>query len=74
MRALVAIAMLAGVAAAEPMPDRTARVVGAARVWAKAKFFHPYLAYKDLDWDAAFVKALPKIEAAATIDQYSAIR
>lgn len=71
LRALVAIALWAGGVEAQPaMPDRTERVVGAARLWAKAKFFHPYLAYKDIDWDAAFVKALPKIEAATTIAQY----
>jgi len=69
-RAIVGVAILVGTAHAQPMPDRTERVVGAARLWAKAKFFHPYLAYRDIDWDAAFVLALPKIEAAATIDQY----
>ena len=69
-RAIVAVAILASSAHAQPMPDRTERVVGAARLWAKAKFFHPYLAYRDIDWDAAFVRALPKIEAAATIHQY----
>ena len=73
-RAIVlAVAVWASTAGAEPaMPDRTERVVGAARLWAKARFFHPYLAYKDIDWDAAFVKALPKIEAATTLDQYRA--
>lgn len=71
-RVLVAVAFLAGTAHADPMPDRIDRVIGAARVWAKAKFFHPYLAYKDIDWDAAFVRALPKVEAAATVAQYKA--
>ena len=71
-RVIVAIAVLASVAEAQPMPDRTERLVGAARLWAKAKFFHPYLAYKDIDWDGAFVAAIPKIEAATTIDQYRA--
>lgn len=71
-RAVVVLCVFATAARARAVPDRTERVIGAARVWAKAKFFHPYLAYKDIDWDAAFVKALPKIEAAATIEQYKA--
>src|SRR5687768_4942774 len=71
-RAIVALVMLVGIADAQPMPDRAERLVGAARVWAKAKFFHPYLAYKDIDWDAALVAAIPKVEAATTIDQYRA--
>lgn len=70
----MAVALLAaGTARAQPaLPDRTERVVGAARLWAKVKFFHPYLAYRDLDWDAAFVAALPKLEAASTIADYRA--
>ena len=71
-RVLVAIAFLAGTAHAQPVSDRIERVIGAARVWSKAKFFHPYLAYKDIDWDGAFVRALPKIEAASTTAQYKA--
>lgn len=45
---------------------RTDRVLGLARVWAKAKFFHPHLAYKDIDWDGALVAAIPEVEAAAS--------
>lgn len=67
----VVVALIAGAGtAAAQVPDRTERVLGAARVWAKAKFFHPYLAYRDIDWDAAFVAALPKIEAATTVEAY----
>jgi C-terminal processing protease CtpA/Prc len=57
---------------AEPLPDQTERVMGLGRVWAKAKFFHPYLAYKALDWDAALVAAIPKAEAATTVAEYRA--
>jgi len=70
-------AVMLGIAAAplvraEPLPDRTERVIGLARVWAKAKFYHPYLAYKDIDWDAALVGAIPKAEAATTLAEYRA--
>jgi hypothetical protein len=59
-------------ARAEPLPDQTERVLGLGRVWAKVKFYHPYLAYKDLDWDAALVGAIPKAEAAKTPAEYRA--
>ena len=55
---------------AEPLPEPTERVLGLGRVWAKVKFYHPYLAYKDLDWDAALVAAIPKVEAAKTHAEY----
>src|SRR5215468_457246 len=71
--ALAIAAVLASLpAGAEPLPDATERVIGLGRVWAKAKFFHPYLAYKDIDWDAALVAAIPKAEAATTTDEYRA--
>ena len=66
---LVWIALLA-ISHAQKLPEKSDRVVATARLWAKVKFFHPYLAYKDIDWDAAFVQALPKIEAATTLDEY----
>jgi C-terminal processing protease CtpA/Prc len=62
-----------GVSSAQPaFPDKTARLVELAQVWAKVKVFHPYLGYKDLDWDAALVAAIPKVEAAATPAAYRA--
>jgi C-terminal processing protease CtpA/Prc len=62
-----------GVSSAQPaFPDKTARLVELAQVWAKVKVFHPYLGYKDLDWDAALVAAIPKVEAATTPAAYRA--
>jgi C-terminal processing protease CtpA/Prc len=66
---LVWLAFLAN-AHAEKLPGKTERVVATARAWAKVKFFHPYLAYKNIDWDAAFLQTLPKVESATTIDEY----
>lgn len=70
--ALFEVAPRARSAAADPLPDRTARLVAVARVWAHAKFFHPYLAYKDIDWDAALIAAIPKLDAATAVEQYRA--
>ena len=31
------------------------------RLWGTIKFVHPYLAYKDIDWDGALVKTIPLV-------------
>ena len=46
------------------------RLAALGRVWGAAKFFHPYLAYKDIDWDGALIKAIPEVKAARTPEQY----
>lgn len=68
----LATALSIAPARAEPLPDSNARLLGLGRVWAKVKFYHPYLAYKDIDWDAALVAAIPKVEAATTLAEYQA--
>ncbi|HEX5061290.1 MAG TPA: S41 family peptidase [Kofleriaceae bacterium] len=69
MRALIAalVVLLASPARADaPLPDTPTRLMTLGRVWAEAKFFHPTLQTKDIDWDAALVAAIPKVEAAKT--------
>jgi hypothetical protein len=52
---------------------RIDRLVGLANLWAAVKYFHPYLAYRDnIDWDAALIKTIPKVDAAQTPAEYSA--
>lgn len=43
-----------------------------ARLWTTVEYFHPYLAYRGIDWDHALVNALPKIRAAKSLDEYHA--
>lgn len=50
---------------------RIERLAGLCRVWGAAKFFHPYLAYKDIDWDAALVSAMPAVSGASSTDDYT---
>ncbi|WP_241759624.1 S41 family peptidase [Pyxidicoccus parkwayensis] len=38
------------------------------RVWGTVKYVHPALAFREVDWDAALVEALPKAAAAKTPD------
>src|SRR5215510_8223676 len=51
---------------------RIARLEGLARVWGTVKYFHPYLAYREIDWDKALVDAIPKVNAAKTPADYEA--
>src|SRR5688500_6694373 len=52
--------------------ERTERLARVGRLWGTVRYFHPHLAYKDIDWDAALVKALPKVTAARTDEEYAA--
>ncbi len=48
------------------------RLVKLCEVWGKVKYFHPYLAYKDIDWDAALVDILPVVDKAQTEAEFVA--
>jgi len=52
----------------DPRIDRIARLC---EVWGTVRYFHPYLAYKDIDWDAALIKSLPKVRAAKDTDEFA---
>jgi hypothetical protein len=43
-----------------------------ARLWVTVEYFHPYLAYRDIDWDRALLTSLPKIRSAATTADFQA--
>ena len=49
---------------------RLARLIGLARVWGAVKYFHPYLAYRDIDWDKALIDTIPKVDAAKSREEY----
>lgn len=51
---------------------RLARLAGLAKVWGTVKYFHPYLAYRNIDWDKAVVETIPKVNAAKTAQEYQA--
>ena len=56
--------------AARDSATRIERLARVARLWGTVKFLHPYLAYRDIDWDAALVAAIPKIRQAASVEEY----
>jgi C-terminal processing protease CtpA/Prc len=68
---LLLVALAAGSATAQPNDPGTARLAATAKLWITVKYFHPYLAYQDIDWDKALVDALPKIRAAKSADEYA---
>ena len=51
---------------------RIARLIGLAKVWGTVKYFHPYLAYRDIDWDKALIETIPKVNTAKTPQDYQA--
>jgi C-terminal processing protease CtpA/Prc len=57
---------------ASPGREQVQRLSALCKVWGAIRHQHPYLAYKDVDWDAALVRALPKIEAAKTGEEFAA--
>jgi C-terminal processing protease CtpA/Prc len=64
--------MVFGSAGGDAEQLRIARLAGLGRLWGVVKFFHPTLAYRDIDWDAALVVAIPKVNAAKSAQEYSA--
>jgi C-terminal processing protease CtpA/Prc len=73
LRSLSAFLMLVvSITAGAAQPDaRIQRLQSVAKLWGTVKYFHPYVAYRDVDWDAALVEALPKINAAQTPEQFA---
>ena len=51
---------------------RIARLTGLAKVWGTVKYFHPFLAYRDIDWDKVLVETIPKVNAAKSAQDYQA--
>jgi len=54
---------------ASPGLDRLGQ---AGRLWGTVRYLHPYLLDRDIDWDAALVAALPRIEGAKDQQEYAA--
>lgn len=46
------------------------RLAGLCRLWGLVKFCHPYLATREIDWDAALIRTLPMVREAKTSEEY----
>lgn len=69
---LLALPALGAQAKAGVEAQRLERLVKLAELWGEVKFLHPGLATRELDWDAALLEALPKVEAATDSSAYRA--
>lgn len=69
---LVALLVCLPLAAAGTPAPHIERVAQAGRLWGFVRYLHPYLAYRDIDWDKALVGALPRIREAKTSEEYAA--
>lgn len=72
---LLSLLLLPGLApalaqAAQPSSDLD-RLTHLAKLWGTVRFLHPYLAYKEIDWEAALVKAIPAVRSARTSREYA---
>ncbi len=68
LRRIVAAILVCALPGLGQQPDR---LIQTAKLWIAVKYFHPYLAYKPIDWDKALVDALPKIRAAQNAKEYA---
>src|SRR5688500_20208264 len=48
------------------------RLVRVGKLWGTVRYLHPWVAYKDVDWDAALVAAIPRVREAKTSEEYKA--
>jgi len=53
-----------------PDSTRFERLAGLCRLWGAIKYFHPYLAYQNIDWDGALIKTIPRVNKAETPEDY----
>ena len=51
-------------ASAEEPSERTKHLAALGRLWGQVRFFHPALAYRNIDWDGAVIAAIPRVAAA----------
>ena len=72
------VLLIAAIPAAAQAPNadaekiRIERLAALGRLWGVVNYFHPYLAYKEIDWDAALIAAIPKVSAAKSTEDYRA--
>ena len=48
------------------------RLSDLAKVWGAVKFFHPFPAYREIDWDRALIETIPKVNQAKSPEEYAA--
>ncbi len=57
---------------AQTEEKRLERLSDLAKAWGAVKYFHPFPAYREIDWDKALIDAIPKVNAAKSPEEYAA--
>ena len=70
--ALAGVALFLLSSAAFAAAEHIDRLARAGKLWGTVRYLHPYLAYKEIDWDAALVAAIPRVRESKTPDEYRA--
>ncbi len=52
------------------MKNSIERLAKLGELWSAVRYFHPYLAYQPIDWDAALARAVPLVLAGGDSDTY----
>lgn len=68
---------VSGAAAPQAKPEeqertRLQRLAAVGELWGQVRYRHPWMLSRRIDWDAAFMNAVPKVEAARSTDEYAA--
>jgi C-terminal processing protease CtpA/Prc len=56
---------------AADLPEPAARLAALAKVWGLLKYFHPAVAQGSIDWDAALIDEVPRIESTVAKDDFN---
>lgn len=71
-RCLLAAFLLTALPSWAQFPNETERLAAAGRLWVTVGYFHPSAAAGGIDWDHAFVAAVPAIRAAGNSNEFRA--
>lgn len=67
---------VSGAAAQAPQDEhehvRMDRLEALGKLWGQVRYRHPWMLSRRIDWDAAFMAAVPKVEAAKSTEEYAA--
>lgn len=64
---------LAATPSPSPPSEQAQRLAELARIWGDIAFLHPYVWTRNVDWDAALIRALPKARAATNEDEFARV-
>jgi carboxyl-terminal processing protease len=67
----LAVLLIGAAPRAADLPVQSTRLAALAKVWGLLKYFHPGVAQGSIDWDAALVDEIPRIELTLAKDDFN---